>query len=859
MNSLSDLNSFAATSVTFTDNRTPAVIFNRELALDQFVAVDTTVGVYTHVLKIGINIIDIIDPTTCATTYTVDLSAATGDATLTWATLPSGVTATTPSANVYRLSGINSKAIWDAIKTPTITIASTFAGAFTYTATIAYVGGASKIWNTAVSVFSFNILTAVRNNGYYLTNTESLITGGPLITDATHDGLGQYTMTVVPSPTSAIASLTSAGRTEWIEQTRITLPVNSSAVSKLSANGLWLVVAGESFAYPGNSAYNGYGKIYTRTDTSINTWTFFNNIGYGQVLSAGLGGDCAISSDGSTAAITSTLEANGTGGGEGKIYVYTKGSTSYSLQATINPTETGAADTTNIKISSDGNTIAAFLYAEDSNTVNDCIVIYTRSGSTWTKQTKIVPTGLPSIIRIYSYDLSADGQVLSIASGQFSYGSYKSSGAVWTYLRSGSTWTETTTILPSDVGNFKRFGYGAIRLNADGTELFANAFGFTTQNRNTPTITVSGNTTSSTAQKKFGAGSVFFDGTADYVTITQTVNSSNFTVECWLHRTADNKQQYVYRADFDRAIYFTSTNYLRWATGGSAPTEIQSTSTLAINTWYHIAVTYNSSTNVHTLYVNGVSQGTATSTISNSNTSISLGRYSASSGTTDFYQGYIDDFRLTQDQSSDAIVYTGNFTPPTAALTNYHGRDSSGTPTNMTKLLIHGDTNITDNYQGGQVLATQQSYIFTRTVDNWNQTYLLGYVNGVVSRDLTTVATDKTQITEITESTLIQSKTNNTTNTLDYFSVSDDGDLVFAFDNTNDQLVPFLRTATIGSSYNSTTKTLTLTGTRSEVNADIDQILITPATDYTSSFVLNYAVVTPTSDTENRNQTVYKQ
>jgi hypothetical protein len=99
----------------------------------------------------------------------------------------------------------------------------------------------------------------------------------------------------------------------------------------------------------------------------------------------------------------------------------------------------------------------------------------------------------------------------------------------------------------------------------------------------------------------------------------------------------------------------------------------------------------------NTLYINGVSSATATdSTAFNFNI---IGTFSVnqSIGYSSWYRGYVKDFRLTT-----AVVYTGNFTPPTTALTklanttfllnvtNYYNRfyDSAIGATNIKSLLL---------------------------------------------------------------------------------------------------------------------------------------------------------------------------
>jgi hypothetical protein len=60
----------------------------------------------------------------------------------------------------------------------------------------------------------------------------------------------------------------------------------------------------------------------------------------------------------------------------------------------------------------------------------------------------------------------------------------------------------------------------------------------------------------------------------------------------------------------------------------------------------------------------------------------------------------------------------------------------------------------------------------------------------------------------------------------------------------------------VGSSWNSGTKTLTLTGTRAQINADVDTIQLTPYGGYTSNFQLVYTATTPRSATDDRSQDI---
>ena len=61
--------------------------------------------------------------------------------------------------------------------------------------------------------------------------------------------------------------------------------------------------------------------------------------------------------------------------------------------------------------------------------------------------------------------------------------------------------------------------------------------------------------------------------------------------------------------------------------------------------------------------------------------------------------------------------------------------------------------------------------------------------------------------------------------------------------------------ATAGTSFNSGTKTLTLTGTRSQINSDLDTIVMIRPSGLTATFTLDYTVTTPRSTTASRSQT----
>jgi hypothetical protein len=176
-----------------------------------------------------------------------------------------------------------------------------------------------------------------------------------------------------------------------------------------------------------------------------------------------------------------------------------------------------------------------------------------------------------------------------------------------------------------------------------------------------------GNAQISTSVKKYGTGSMYFDGTGDYLkNITSPVItlSGNFTVECWLYLNSTAVAQpiisYGTSGSATNLLFLYNTSVgLRWYfSNGTVDINQGSTSGWATGTWYHVAAVRSGST--LTLYRNGTSiaSGTTTQTYQ-TGAQLNIG---GSPGDSVYLDGYIDDFRIT----NGVARYTTTFTPPTS-------------------------------------------------------------------------------------------------------------------------------------------------------------------------------------------------
>lgn len=144
-----------------------------------------------------------------------------------------------------------------------------------------------------------------------------------------------------------------------------------------------------------------------------------------------------------------------------------------------------------ISISEDGLHLVVGARVEDSSgsTDNGAFYYFTRSGSTWTQQQKVLPPeGMGSDTYITfgaSVKLSNNSNVLFVGAPARDGSSLSDAGKVFIYTRSGSTWTYSTSIVSSDLSIQDNFGW-SLDLSRDGTTLVVGAPGESINYTGTP-------------------------------------------------------------------------------------------------------------------------------------------------------------------------------------------------------------------------------------------------------------------------------------------------------------------------------------------------------------------------------------
>lgn len=216
-----------------------------------------------------------------------------------------------------------------------------------------------------------------------------------------------------------------------------------------------------------------------------------------------------------------------------------------------------------------------------------------------------------------------------------------------------------------------------------------------------------GNAQISTAQNKFGGSSAVFDGSGDYLTVDNPIflfpPGQDVTMELWFRIETTLSGEFNGLISLGTSRGASSNEWTMFimqnsATGFNRRLQmghnfsilVGSTTNLNIDQWYHAAATRSGTT--FTLWLDGVSQGTTTSTLTlGQGTGGKIGSHN--DGTL-VHRGWIDEVRI-----SNTARYTTAFTPSTVAFQ----RDDN------TLLLLHADgtngsTRFVDDGQNPTVL-----------------------------------------------------------------------------------------------------------------------------------------------------------
>ncbi|MSU37417.1 MAG: hypothetical protein EXS36_20425 [Pedosphaera sp.] len=234
--------------------------------------------------------------------------------------------------------------------------------------------------------------------------------------------------------------------------------------------------------------YSGAAYVFVRSGTN---WT---QQAYLKASNAGafdeFGWSVAVSGDtvvvGAHYESSNTTGINGNGNdnsamNSGAAYVFVRSGTTWSQQAYLKASNTGAGDQFGISVAVSGNTVVVGAFFESSNATgingngNDnslrysgAAYVFVRNGATWTQQAYLKASNTGSNDGFgYEVDVSGDTVVVgawsedSNATGVNGNGADNSadfSGAAYVFVRSGTTWSQQAYLKASNTGAGDQFG-----------------------------------------------------------------------------------------------------------------------------------------------------------------------------------------------------------------------------------------------------------------------------------------------------------------------------------------------------------------------------------------------------------------
>ena len=182
----------------------------------------------------------------------------------------------------------------------------------------------------------------------------------------------------------------------------------------------------------------------------------------------------------------------------------------------------------------------------------------------------------------------------------------------------------------------------------------------------------------STAVKKYGTSSLYFDGTGDGLQLPitpQVYLGTTYTIEAWIYSAGGLYYQAIFELCENNTGGFAGLDLIK--VGTTIAASVRTTTlgtpvaitggTLVTNTWQHVALSVNAGS--AKLFLDGIQIGSTTTfpefPIAKT-LFAAVGRFANgyTAADTNSWNGYIDDLRITRGYAR----YTANFTPPAQAL-----------------------------------------------------------------------------------------------------------------------------------------------------------------------------------------------
>ncbi len=191
------------------------------------------------------------------------------------------------------------------------------------------------------------------------------------------------------------------------------------------------------------------------------------------------GSSVALSADGGTALISAANKTVGSNTKQGVAYIFTRSGQAWSSQARLTANDGETNDNFGrVALSGDGSTalVAIANKTVGSNARQGAVYVYIRSGTTWSQQTRLSASdGAANDVFGNSVTLSSDGNTTLIGASGKTISAKAGQGAAYAFTRSGNIWSQQARLTASDGAASDGFGY-SVALSSNGTTALIGAY-----------------------------------------------------------------------------------------------------------------------------------------------------------------------------------------------------------------------------------------------------------------------------------------------------------------------------------------------------------------------------------------------